>query len=201
MKNLKIVISGAVGSGKTTLAKELANHLKIESIDENFEGIFKARQDFIKAQKIKLSQEELKDSFKAWMDSYFNWIKKREGEYHSKKNFVADRWEADLLSFWLRDFASSRVDGRTLKLISLFKTQSQKISHSVVLPPMLQVPDKNEAGLVRTKSLCTKIMGGAMMYGLIRQYTNTPLIFIPPKIDTVAEKIIFIERFISAQKN
>jgi hypothetical protein len=196
MKNLRISISGAVGSGKTTLTKELAAYFKIDTIDENFADIHKARQNFILAQKSKASAEEQKKAFKAWMDAYFSWIKSREFEYLSKKNFVADRSEADLVAFWLRDFSKSKVDGNTLKLLNLFKLNSQKITHSFILPLLKDVPNKNEAGLERTKNLCVKIGGCAMIHGLISQFTITPVMFIPPKVSTVADKIAFIEKFI-----
>lgn len=196
MKNLRIAISGAVGSGKTSLTKELAAHFKIDIIEENFVGIHQARQNFIKIQKTNPSQEEVKKAFKTWMDAYFSWVKNRDLEYLSKKNFIADRWEADLLAFWLRDFSKSKVDGYTLKLLHLLKLNSQKITHSFVLPFLPDVPNKNEAGLERTKNLCVKIGGSAMIFGLINQYTNTPLKFIPPELQTVADKITFIEKFI-----
>jgi hypothetical protein len=196
MKNLRITISGAVGAGKTTLTKELASYFKIDTIDENFVGIYQARQNFINIQKTNPSPEELKRAFKAWMEAYFSWVKNRGLEYLSKKNFIADRWEADLLAFWLRDFSKSKVDGYTLKMLDLLKQNSQKITHAIVLPFIPDVPNKNEAGLKRTKSLCVKIGGGAMIYGLINQYTNTPLKFIPPEVQTVADKITFIEKFI-----
>jgi hypothetical protein len=64
------------------------------------------------------------------------------------------------------------------------------------LPLLKDVPNKNEAGLERTKNLCVKIGGCAMIHGLISQFTITPVMFIPPKVSTVADKIAFIEKFI-----
>lgn len=196
-KHLRIAISGPVGAGKTTLARDLGKKFKLPLLEENFHAIHQAKGNFARLQASKSPAESaIQDAFRNWVQSYFAWIRQRAFEQASLRGFIADRWEADLLSFWLRDFSEFNVDRATLELIQHMKAQGNNITLAIVLPPTSSIPEKNESGLLRTQSLCTRIVGSAMMFGLIRQYTSTPCLSISNSLSSVQDRIKLIEEFI-----
>lgn len=195
---IRIAISGPVGSGKTTLARELVRKLGLPLLEENFQAIHQAKSIY---QQLRASENpaesDLQNAFGNWVQSYVAWIRQRASEQADLGGFVADRWEVDLLSFWLRDFSGFNVDKSTLALLQHLKTQGNGITLAIILPPSLNATEaKNEIGLLRTQSLCTRIVGSAMMLGLIKQYTSVPCLSISNDQPSVQERIETIEKFI-----
>ncbi len=63
----RLGISGPTGSGKTTLAQDLAHSLQVPVLKENWEPIAKARQDYFSLSKGKTSlTEEKREALRNW---------------------------------------------------------------------------------------------------------------------------------------
>ena len=86
---MRIAVSGSAGTGKTTLAQNLAQALNIAYIPEHYEPLFD------NLNKRDSAPDVLAELFNKALD-----IKLSEQSKHSR--FVADRCPVDLLNLWLR---------------------------------------------------------------------------------------------------
>lgn len=86
---MKLAISGSAGTGKSTLAQNLARNLNIPYIPEHYEPLFDRPGKFNNS-----TPKVLAEAFNEVLD-----IKLAEQSKHA--SFVADRCPIDLLNLWL----------------------------------------------------------------------------------------------------
>jgi hypothetical protein len=129
--------------------------------------------------------------------SYLDWADERKRLYSVHNGFVADRWEADLLSNWLNVFPGSRycrIDEKTVKLLEDMRIKARTFSFAIVLPPQKNVlEDRNEEGLRREQSFSFRIMRSLLTSALVRQCPGLPIVSVPSQPFLVEERVSRIE--------
>lgn len=200
---LKIAISGPVGTGKTTLARALGKRLGLPVLEEDLwevVAVWKAFQALAKTGHA--GKPELTRAFRKSVDSYFEWIERRSENSRGLDGFVADRWEADLASFWLRSFSHRTVaDGKTQGIMQAVRKRGAELDLVVVLPAGISgFPSYNDDGLKRTDNLCARIMGGSIMTGLTKQLTECPVMLIPDMPLSAEERVTLVEQWLAGKR-
>ncbi len=122
---MRIGISGAAGTGKTTLAEALAEHLEVPmvgdptrtALEERGRTSWRGITDPVERRKIRMRM--------------FN-IKMREEK--EPAGFVSDKTVVDFLAYWLLNQASFEYSGRTLDLYDMVREHASIYDHVLLLP-------------------------------------------------------------------
>lgn len=122
---MRIGISGAAGTGKTTLAKALAEHLDIPivedptltALEEKGRTSWRGITDPVERRNIRMR--------------IFN-IKMREEKEHA--SFVSDKTVIDFFAYWQLNQAALEYVGRTLDLLDMVREHMSIYDRILVLP-------------------------------------------------------------------
>lgn len=197
--NLRIALSGPVGSGKTTLGQALAGRLGLPFIPEDYRNIYSTHAASRKILRDPLAPgARKKEATRALMETFSCWLAEREKLYGKYPGFVADRWEADTLDTWLKFFANTAdCDEQTRQLWSRLQAVGESLSFAVLLPPApVPVETRNEDGLRRKQSFTLTLQAWIMTGGVIRRCRNLPVLELPAERQTVEERVESVLRFI-----
>ncbi len=201
-KNLRIVVSGPPGSGKTTLVNALAARLELSVVAEDVLPVVYAEHLY---RRVLRDAGSVKDDIRAakirWIQSFFAWTSKRSDEYAKHDRLIADRWEADLLDYWLVSFGKEKsgFDELTSKLLEDMQRKSRLLDFAIIIP--LQEPfsaDQNEdvPALRRTLSFTTRLLTSVLATGLIQQHAQVRVVNIPNAPLSVGERVELVVRAI-----
>lgn len=197
----KIVVSGAVGSGKTTLVQALSKKLDLPVIPENMGLLYHSLDLFRKAQRSPTSTAaDKKDKCRSLMKCFSDWAHERQLLYTNLNGFIADRWEADLLDLWLKLFADLPCDPQTAQLLDDMRRKSKLFDCAIMLPPgTFQAGARNEDGLTRRQTLNLTLLSTLVTGGLHRQCPDLSTLHLPPKIMEIEERMTAVISY--AQKH
>ncbi len=133
---MKIALTGSAGTGKTALARELAEHFKLTLIPEHFEPFFDPPGTFTRS-----PPEKLLQIFHQILDF-------KQAEEKRIGDFVVDRCPLDLFNLWLAK-GLWRKDRRSADFY--VKCRSNMAAYdAVIIPPWGTLPLKpleNPTGL------------------------------------------------------
>ena len=188
---MRIVVSGSCGSGKTTLVQALSRHFHLPIILEGVRPIYLAKRAFTHLQRDGYASPfVMQDAFEKWTDSYLAWANERARLYEQWGKFIADRWEADLLSNWISIFSGSpQIDERTSKLIADMQAKAKTMTFAVMLPPQMVLSEgKNEEGLNRETSFTHRLMRDLLTDALMNR-CEIPVLWLPREPFDIEQRV------------
>jgi energy-coupling factor transporter ATP-binding protein EcfA2 len=193
-KAKRLAISGPTGSGKTTLAQDLARSLQVPVLKEDWAPISKARDDYYSLIKDKTSIiEEKHAALQDWKKSYKTWLDTRYQKQSELDGYVSDRWAADAYSNWLRVFIQTKDDQMARYLMGVMREHSKMYDFFVLLPVTEEIADeRNSDGIKRNSSLYIRIMAAGLTAGLISHFLGRPIIEIPSRRMSRVERVNFV---------
>lgn len=201
---LKIAVSGYIGSGKTTLCRELATRLGLHMIEEDLIDLTLAgelcnntiREHGDRKQAVVGAKEELARIYDAWSTQ-------RSQALRDHDRVIADRWHADLLVWWLQDFKTvfGSIERATTRLFREMNTWAAQLDYIVLTPfqkPFAALGEANSAGMARYPNQTDHLLFQSLLRGLIVTPANTrKLIIFPPGEMTLTARADFVERAVS----
>lgn len=195
-KTLRIAISGPNASGKTTLANAVSATYQIPVIQEGVAPVFNAQATFNKLRRDRAPVEEVVRARARWIQSFVQWVKDRDAEYARHENFVADRWEADLLDFWLVFMRNEKdVDPLTIQFLKSLTTRAKELDLVVVMPFAAPLAgEKNDVDMMRNSSLTNRLLNSMLTTGIIHNLSNVRVLKIPPTVVSVEDRLGLIEK-------
>lgn len=194
---LKIVISGAVGSGKTTLAHALGKKLALPVLPENMAALYQALGVYRQAMKMPNATKASKnDKAQLLMRCFADWVNERRALYTQHRGFIADRWEADLLDLWLKLFADLPCDDQTMQLLGDMRKKAEQFDCAVMLPPgTYQADTQNEDGLGRRQTANLTLLSTLVTGGLHRQCPGLVTLYLSPKVAALDDRVSAVLAF------
>lgn len=197
--SMKIAISGPNASGKTTLASALSRKYRIPVIQEGVTPVFNAQATFEKLRRDRAPVEEVLRARTEWIQSFVQWTKDRDAEYERHQDFVADRWEADLLDFWLVFMRNEKdIDPLTIHFVKSLIARSKEFDLVVVTPFAAPLAgEKNDVEMTRNSSLTNRLLNSMLTSGIINNLSNVRVLKIPPTIESVEDRLGLIEKILA----
>jgi len=177
---LKIAISGAVSTGKTTLGKALAGELGVTFIDENLEPMFRItiaeRND-----PLEIAQRIMKC------------LERKRALESKEESFVVDRCPLDILNFWYAFRLHSRVDTQAIYERCV---DYMKLYDFVVLLPygvLSYEREPKDDGLERSDKPWDQLHGSARIFGFAHHFlAPDKIIQIPKVVNEVEARLKFV---------
>lgn len=199
---LKIAISGPNASGKTTLANAISERYRIPVLEEGVAQIFNSQAVFDKLRHERAPVNELVQAKTAWIDAFSRWTENRALAYEKNPGFVADRWEADLLDFWLVLMRNEKnVDQLTVKFAKNLRARAKMLDLVIVMPfgaPFSR--EKNDADIARATTLANRLLNTMITTGIIHTLPDVRVLRIPPTVLSVGERLALIEKSLSGAR-
>lgn len=186
---------GASGTGKTTLAKALAERFSLPMAEEDFGEIVAVGHELSRLSAKPQNKAEVSDGIKKYAAACSRWLERRARFQKENPAFVMDRCCFDLLTRWIKVCTQLQENDRLLKsLIRTCQQQSSEIDLITVLPlhTRFNIPRENEEGLSRDQRMSRRISRQASIIGLTQQFSMAPILLMPSSegsIDARVDKI------------
>ena len=192
--SLKIVVSGPTGSGKTTLVNALAEDLGLPVLAEDAKRVFSLESKYRKAVRDGLETKLLDEAASAWAQGFVDWAIERAAKYEKHPNFIADRWEADMLDMWLVKFSNRNVDDWTRWLFNDMRRKARSLDLAIVLPfEEMMGSAHNESGLRRIQNLSGRMLNSLLTRALVDQCPDLKKLYLPSGRMTIAERVCLVK--------
>jgi hypothetical protein len=184
---MKIAVTGCGGTGKTTLAKALAQAHGLALIEEGMEDLVGA------ALAIKDGGEL---AARAYVGEGAAWLKRRGEAQAALPGFVADRFSFDILTM-VGSFG--RDDDHWFgALLTECIAQARALDLIVMMPLELKIPSRqgipasssvNESGLQRNVRIGSRLLNHGLTRGLMDQLLTVPRLYLPARSATLDERL------------
>ena len=199
---LKIAISGPNATGKTTLANAISERYRIPVIDEGVSQIFNFQAVFEKLRYERAPINELVQAKRTWINSFSRWVENRSREYEKHPGFVADRWEADLLDFWLVLMRNERnVDQLTTRFVKNLQARAKALDLVIVMPFVVPFThEKNDAAMTRATTLANRLLNTMVTNGIMQGIPETRVLRIPPAVISLDERLALVDKSLAGTK-
>lgn len=185
-----IAVTGAVSTGKTTLAKSLAEALGLPLIAENFDGNITRRR------------EKTADEWSRELRAVLLHKTRLEMEC---QHFVADRSPIDLVNSWYNNMVHRRLDeAETDKFMSACANRIRVYSYVIITPwgsiPMVQVGD-DRPGIARNLNKFSQFRQHTNMLGITHCWVDKRrIIEIPRAMTNHEDRVEFVLRAIEKRE-
>lgn len=190
---MRIAISGPVGSGKTTLATALSERLSLPVIPEDMTQIVGFTSRIAQARTHNAPPQVIGAMHKDWMKAHVDWVKRRKTQANLHNAFISDRWEADILSFWLVMFGQFYPDKDTKFILDQMVEAATHLTVLIRLPPAPFFFGKvNDAGLMRRSQLTIQLLYDSLRDGLLRHCPTLRIIDLPASLTTIEGRCDFV---------
>jgi len=192
-RNFRIALSGATGTGKTTLARALADALGLPLIAEDLVAVVEARRVFLTA--ARESSAGLPAARDAYLAAADAWLHDREAWRTALPGFVADRWGIDLLTALVSSGLGPAHDKRVAGWIAQCQRYARHLD-LIVMPPLVRFTDepRNEFGLPRASALGPRVVDHCLIRGLIEQFVPTPRLYLPDSVRSVEARVEHVRK-------
>ncbi|MCK9542421.1 MAG: AAA family ATPase [Novosphingobium sp.] len=192
-KPLRIAVSGYVGTGKTTFCEALAGSLDAPMIAEGMDGLLAAENAYHAAVRVPSpDRPAVAAARERLLGAFAEWAKRREALCARETSFVADRWEADLLVWWLTLLGGSgmAVDRETMTLLRDLRARASRLTHVIVMPFQKPFPgQRNSDGMVRRADFTTQALYEATLAGVIASFAGIRAIRLPAGAVSVEQRV------------
>tara|TARA_R110002096_G_scaffold421604_1_gene627475 strand:- start:530 stop:1090 length:561 start_codon:yes stop_codon:yes gene_type:complete len=178
---MKVAISGSAGTGKTTLARALAEQWGCVLVEEGYDDFFDERYNYIQ------SRSELKRRIVSLLESKHRLEQEQE-------SFVVDRCPVDLFNLWMaQGFGDDQKS--TGALYSQCRKYIEKYDRVIVLPwsaiPLKQL--EHSESRRRTMNCWHQLYNHANIIGLLHQWVvPAKLLPMPFNASTLTERVDFV---------
>jgi len=196
---LRIAVSGPAGAGKTSLVLQLADALSLPVIEEGFLDIVAAQEEYRRSGHVLGTppSPEQRLALSRWMASYFDWCKKREAAYEKYPSYVADRWELDILGYWMQAFVQHDPWDETIRMRDIFLRRSLEIDLVVMLPMgNFDAGARNDVGLRRQTSRVRSLITQLSFAGLLAAVPDSVGRYSPSTVEPTEKRVADIVRMV-----
>ncbi|MEB3253102.1 MAG: AAA family ATPase [Synechococcus sp.] len=194
-KSVKIAITGFPGTGKSSLASALSKKLNLPMAEENLAGIIEA--DRLYRGRKGVSSDDALSLRSNLIKEFYDWNEARSRFYQECEGFIADRWELDVLGWWLVRFgADSRVHARHTALLLQNFQKAASMMDLVILMPFVKpfAGGFNERGGHRVSAFATHVLTMSLDSGLLSSFAPcTSVLRLPPECTSLEDRLERVE--------
>lgn len=197
---LKIAISGYLGTGKSTLAQELASRLDLQVVREDAAAIAESEETYRLAAKEALGDSKALLALKQnSAHRYLEWANARSRSIEEAERLVTDRWHADLLIWWLLAFRGFRGSAETFS--ARLRNETIRIARELdfivitpLQPPFVPEGETNEDGFARAVNGSDHLLFQTLLTGILAEVPQAKIILLPVELNSAAERADYIAR-------
>lgn len=189
-KVFRLALSGANATGKTTLAKALAQEMGVPYIPEDLVAVVKGMNE-IRASKA-MGERAQQQALQNYLTVCQQWLQERARMLREHTTgFVADRWALDILVRWLFSGVAYDNDALYRRVVAHVQQVARQMDAVVVLPLMDLAPAQahNDEGLRRNTHWSRRLHEQALLRGLMAHCVPGTKIFVPAKPLSVEQRI------------
>jgi len=173
----RIAFSGSAGTGKTTLARAVAERLGVPYIEEGFrrrvdEGLLLYKLD--DAQRRDLMRDM--------------WVEQRALERAASDGFVSDRSSVDFAAFWLH-YGLVDAESETERFLAEMQRDAAEVDR-VVLCPWGILPLESDG--VRSTNRWLQLRYQALLEGMHERMTESSKLVRVPDTDDLSARLAFV---------
>ena len=193
---MKIFVTGIEGSGKNSLAKELASELNISLIDQQYTDVATSYLGMIQT----TGQTNASDMRKQFVQKSLQWLSKLD-THLKESDVILHRSCIDVASLWLANNIGQARPDVFLQLLDICQKQMSKIDYLILCPGYNYEisADLKDQSIPANQETYQKIKLNSILLGLLGQYDTKKIVLIPNSLVAIEDRKKFVLEKIKAK--